>query len=740
MNPYAYRTAGIAIKAMSNLSRARFRIRGEEQIPKGALIFVVNHFTRFETIFLPYLINRLTRKTVWSLADDKLFAGGLGSLLNKLGAVSTRNPDRDLLIVKTLLTGEAAWVVFPEGRMVKNKKVFDSDGRAGDRFMIVSGEGIHPPHTGAATSALRTEFYRERLRRMLLTAPDEARRLKDLFKIDDLAPVVNQETWIVPVNLTYYPLRARANILNRLAELFVGEMTERAAEEIMTEGSMLLSGVDIDVRFGEPIRIAGYLKSRAVQADIASPEPIGFDDPITCRTMLGKTARKIMERYMTSIYKMTTVNHDHLLATLIRYMPGDHIDEQELRRRAYLAAVTLNFDKMGIFRHDTLAMNQISLLTDDRFDRITNFIELARQKGVLVEKDGLLAKSVDLMETQEFHQVRIDNPVAVAANEIEPLTPLLEGLKFLASQSSLVIRNQLRSYLVENARTEFEKDYGIFEIAGESKDREVGRPFLIEDGSRELGIVLVHGYMAAPMEVRALAAHLAKLGCPVYTPRLRGHGTAPEDLAGRRHLEWVDSVAEGYVLMKTLCRRVVVGGFSFGAGLALDLCTRVDDIAGVFAIAPPMKLQDFSARFIPAVNFWNKMMKKINFESAGRQFIENKPENPHINYFRNPLSGLMEMERLMNHLEEKISRIAIPALIIQSLADPVVHPDGSMRIFKRLSSADKEYLLVNTERHGIINGKGSERIFAAVEGFIRKLMENDLPAEKKSIPDLRIIE
>lgn len=724
MNSYAYRTAGLAIKTLTNMSRAKFRIHGEALIPKGSLIFVVNHFTRMETIFLPYYINRLTRRTIWSLADYNLFAGGLGTLLNRLGAVSTRNPDRDLLIVKTLLTNEASWIIFPEGRMVKNKKVYDAEGRAGDQFMIVSAEGTHPPHTGAATFALRAEFYRERLRRMLQTAPDEAQRLKEMFRMDDLSPVLKNETWIVPVNLTYYPLRARENNLNRLAELFIGEMTERAAEEIMTEGSMLLSGVDVDIRFGEPIRIANYIKSRAVQADIATPEPINFDDPIASRNMLRKTARKIMERYMTSIYRLTTVNHDHILATLIRYMPGKQIDEQELRRRAYLAAATLDFHKMGIFRHESLSMNQISLLTDDRFDKITNFIEFAKQREVLVENEGVLVKTVDLSETpeSEFHQVRIENPVVVAANEVEPLSLLQKSLKLLALQPNTRVRNQLWRCLVEKADLDFEKDYAGFEIPGESKDREVGRPFLIKGGSRELGIVLVHGYMAAPLEVRALAEHLARIGCWIYVPRLKGHGTSPEDLAGRRHMEWIDSVAEGYVIMKTLCRRVIAGGFSFGAGMALDLCTRVDDLSGVFAISPPMKLQDFSAHLIPAVNFWNKLMKKINYESAGKQFIENKPENPHINYSRNPLSGVMEMERLMNQLEDKISRITIPALIIQSYADPVVDPDASLRIFKTISSKDKEYLLVSTNRHSILNGDESKRIFVAVENFVRKML------------------
>lgn len=720
MNPFAYRMAGYAVKALSSLSRARMRTYGRENIPKGALIFAINHFTRIETLLIPYQLHRLTGLTFWNLADDELFDAGLAGIFNRLGVVSTRNPDRDRLVVKTLLTGEAAWIVFPEGRMVKSKKVYDPAEKALGRFRIASPAGPHPPHTGTATLALRTEFYRQRIRRLKDLFPEEIDRLARLYQIDQISDTLNIETFIVPVNVTYYPMRARENALSRLAELFIGELSERMMEEIFTEGTMLLSGVDMDIRFGEAIRIANYLKSAAVQKDISSLKPISFDDPIPSRPMLRKTATKIMERYMSAIYGMTTVNHDHLLVTLLKYYPYAEIDEKDLRRRAYLAT-TLNLQKMKINRHDSLVQNQIHLLTDDRYKKIDNFISLAVDKKIIRGQGDKFVKMVDFSESGEFHRVRLDHPAVVIANEIEPLTQLQEQLEALALQPGLRVKHRLREYLVNNAAFAYERDYAAYAIPGESKGADVGAPILIRGKSRQTGIVLVHGYMAAPLEVRALAEYLGDQGYWVYVPRLKGHGTAPEDLAGRGHMEWVESVEEGYVIMADLCRKIVVGGFSAGAGLALDLCTRVDNIAGVFAVSPPFKLHDFSARFVPAVNLWNRLMKRINVASARKEFVENRPENPHINYSRNPLSGLMELERLMDQLGDKLSGIAIPALIVQSYADPVVHYEGSLKIFKLLGSQQKEYLMVNQARHGIVNGDGADRIFKVVREFIRGL-------------------
>ena len=723
MRPFAYKTARYAIKAFSDLTRANIRIYGEKEIPRGSVLFAVNHFTRMETFFIPYYIHRLTGQTIWALAADELFAGGLKNLLDHLGAVSTKNPDRDRLMVKSLLTGEASWVIFPEGRMVKTKKVYDSTGKQKGRFLIAAPDGAHPPHSGTASLALRTQFYRERYRRMRKTHPEEAARILRMFDIDDPAPVLNHETWIVPVNLTYYPIRARENLFSRMAGRFAGDLSERMIEEIMTEGTMLLAGVDVDMRFGTPIRVAPYLKSKAIQADVASPHPINFDDTLSSVSMMRKTAVKIMERYMSTIYALTTVNHDHLFASILKFFPSKKISRQEFKQRIFLAA-SLCFECMDFYRHDSLTRNQIHLLTDDRFYKIANFVELAIAKGVIRAENNDFIINPDFCEISDFHCARLDNPLAVVANEIEPLLKLQENLRQIARDHPLRIKYRIKQALIQKARFDFEKAYHRFAVEGESRPKSVGAPFLVRGKEKDVGVVLIHGYMAAPLEVRALAEYLGNQGFRTYAPRLKGHGTAPEDLAAATYMEWVESVEEAFVIMDEICQKVVVGGFSTGAGLALDLATRVDRLAGVFAISPPFKLQDFSARFVPAVNFWNKLMNKLNVETAKKEFVENQPENPHINYFRNPISGILELDRLMDQIETKLPNIRVPALIIQSLGDPVVNSSGSFKIFKQLGAKDKEYLMVNYERHGIINGKGSERIFRMVGDFLLRLKDD----------------
>jgi esterase/lipase len=164
-----------------------------------------------------------------------------------------------------------------------------------------------------------------------------------------------------------------------------------------------------------------------------------------------------------------------------------------------------------------------------------------------------------------------------------------------------------------------------------------------------------------------------------------------------------------------------VGGFSAGALLAMDLAARVQDIKGVFAVCPSMRLQDFSSRFVPAVDVWNRVMKKVRLNGAKKEFVENQPENPHINYFRNPVSGVLELERLMDAVDDKLSDIKMPALVVQSLKDPVVRPSGSRRAFDRIGSEDKSYILFNFDRHGILLGQDSGKVHNSIWNFIKEL-------------------
>lgn len=715
MNRHAYLATGHVIALMQALSRVNVNIHGRENIPAGSLIFVVNHFTRIETILLPYHIYHLTSQPVWSLANPAMFTGNFGQLLEAVGAVSTRAPDRDRVIVKSLLTGEANWIIFPEGCMVKDKLFVEHA-----RYAVSCAGGRRAPHTGAATLALRTEFYRQRLRRLASELPAEAQRLQQLFGIDDLQPVLAGKTAIVPVNITYYPLRARENALSRLAGLFLGGMAAKYHEELLTEGAMVLAGVDIDIRFGRPMEVGACLACNPILQDMFSPQRIDFDDRLPSRQAMRRESYRLMQRYMTAIYEHTTVNHDHLFASLLRSLPFRSFTERDFRRRAYLLATSPAL--AGLHRHQSLESGQTALLTDDRHHKIREFMALAVETGV-IRRDGntYVKDPAKFSSPFDLNRARIDNPIGVIANEVLPLK-LLQREALLTAWLPAMFSGPLASKrLLARAQQEYAADYLAFFRNGESKARDIGSPFLLKGRSRKVGVVLVHGFLAAPREMAGLAEFLGRQGLWVAVVRLKGHGTSPEDLALRSGEDWRESVNSGYAALSIICEQVFLVGFSFGGGLALDCAVRNSAVAGVVAISPPLKLQDFSSRFAPSLEKWNRLMAAVHYQKGKREFLELSPEHPDINYHRLPVAALVALEEFMSDLEEQLPQIRTPALIIQAQGDPVVDPQGTKQLFEQLGSPQKYYRLFDFTRHGILAGEGAAMVYSAIGEFIENV-------------------
>jgi esterase/lipase len=319
-----------------------------------------------------------------------------------------------------------------------------------------------------------------------------------------------------------------------------------------------------------------------------------------------------------------------------------------------------------------------------------------------------------------FHTIRRENPYLVILNEVEYLGRLTRLLHRIAWRPGWVLRRGLRRELCRTDRDQFVDDYLTHRRENESKPVHIGAPFLLTRLRKRIGVLVVHGYLAAPEEVRPLANFLYRQGCIVYRPRLRGHGTSPEDLAGRTWEDWLASVERGYLILANMCRDVVLGGFSMGAGLALlAAAANLPKVRAVFAINPPAKLRKKSAKLVPAVALWNRLVDRISTAYNHRHFIPNDPENPEINYSRNPVSSLNELLELMDRVSDRLEEITVPTLVIQGSEDPVVHPEGTEELYQKLGARDKELTVFPAARHVIIRGEGSERVFARVWQFVR---------------------
>jgi carboxylesterase len=286
-----------------------------------------------------------------------------------------------------------------------------------------------------------------------------------------------------------------------------------------------------------------------------------------------------------------------------------------------------------------------------------------------------------------------------------PLTkPGLTTDKLLSDESALFIQ-------------EYETHY----TAGESKPRDVGMPFFLHAPASDTGVLLIHGLMAAPAEVREWADFLHAKGLTVYAPRLAGHGTSSEDLSTRNYHDWLNSVDRGHAILKTCCKKILIAGFSTGAGLALQsVILKPHDFEAVIAVSAPLRFKSFSSRFAELLNGFNHRCSLLGLRGLALEFMKNDADNPHINYLLCPVSAFVQVKALMREVRRSLAGVGIPALVNQGKHDPKVGPQSGPAIFRCLGTDKKQFAWIDFNKHGVVRGKVAREVCQEVESFLER--------------------
>jgi esterase/lipase/1-acyl-sn-glycerol-3-phosphate acyltransferase len=694
------------------------RLHGVENMPNRPVIYVINHFTRLETILMPYIIKKNINKVAVSLAPESFFSGRMKEFLDNVGAVSTADPNRDKIFINALLTDSHPVIIFPEGQIIKDKKIVEKG-----KYIVYNSGIRRPPHSGAARIALLAEFMREKLRTFQLRG-DKASiaRIASRFDFDpaDAGKIINKETCIVPVNITYYPIRAQENALSKLAGKIFQNISTCFQEELEVEGPIILGKVDIDINFGRPIPVKSYLSAKWKPKRMTADQNVYLNmEDFKKISAFRKICVRLMYDYMNAIYSMTTINHDHIISYILTNYRQDSFNENDFKKRIFLAIEHLR--AIGLPNcHTSLYKKQFYLLTDDYHEKYENFIEDAVAGNYIKRENGVITKNSERFSAQsDFHTIRKDNIIEVLRNEIEPLRNLTRVIDWQKHIPAFFIKWKVRNTFIRLEKELFEKDYKQYYLEGESKPKNIGEPFFLKRFFSNKGIILVHGYMAAPEEIRPLADYLHKNGYNVYGVRLRGHGTAPEDLAIRNWEKWYNSASRAYIIMKNSVGTFSIAGFSMGGGIALlQAANKPGRFASVISINAPHQLKSIASKFAPFVVAWNTLLTKINVAKWKMEFVENEPENPHINYVRNPVRGGYELEKLMRFVENRLKNVVDPAFIIQASGDPVVDSVSGQEIFDRLGTKEKQLLWVDANHHGILRGVTAQQVSEEVLAFL----------------------
>jgi esterase/lipase len=701
----------------------------DAQIADGD-IFLFNHFARFETFIPQYLIYMETGDYCRSIAAREFFVEGdqFSNYLLRVGAVPDDLPGLLPFLAGEILRGHKV-VVFPEGGMVKDRRVLDP--RGSYSMYSRSAEERRKQHTGAAVLGLALEAFK----RAVINNHEagHSRRIDSWAESlgmnggDTLLDAARQPTHIVPANITFYPIRVRDNLLRQGAELLNRGLSRRLSEELLIEGNILLRDTDMDIRLCKPVRVTDCWRwwdrpllervtSRLDSLDdaFALRPDAGRWDRRLLATRLRRNAMRLRDDYMHRMYMGVTVNLSHLASSLVLGLVDrdkDAIDDAHFHRMLYLAVKRLQSEPEVHLHRSLRNPEAYGGLIEGKCAGLDQFLRTASKTDLVQHVDGDYQFLPKLRAEHTFDEVRLENLVEVYANEAAPVRGVAYSVKEALDEAASITAETLARLRFDDELIGYEWDRREFsklryrEINEAETATESGEPFLLmPQKPRALGVVLVHGFLASPAELREFADELFELGYPVLGVRLKGHGTSPWDLRERSWRDWQDSVRRGYSIMADLAPRVALVGFSTGGALSLILASeRPPRLAGVVAAAPPMKFQDRGMRFVPLVHSANRLVRWMSSFEGVKPFQTNESEHPGLNYRQMPVRGLYELTVLVDALKASLPRVACPVTLIQGNEDPVVVPEAVHGIVERLPEVPVELKIVDSQRHGIIN-------------------------------------
>lgn len=730
INPDTYRWTYHAMKTLFKVLSLTIRTHGNKSAWQNGNIFLFNHFARFEALIPQYLIYEKTKLYSRSIASKELFTDNIfGRYLSELGGIPN-NADSLMYHVSKDILQQQKLVAFPEGGIVKDRRMLDEKGRY--RIYSRSHDERRKLHTGPAVIALAIAIFKQAVRQIKQNNNDKlllqwANEL-GFDSTQTLLRVCETPTIIIPCNITFYPLRISGNALKDSVQFFVDNLHKRLSEELLIEGNFLLKDTDMDIHLGEPIIAEDYWTKieSSITASFVKNSELSLNEIFNkvqndtawssylFRLNYQRNTNKIRDDYMHAIYSNVTVNIAHIASTLIMHFVDQgkqHVNKRKLHHLIYCTIKLLQKDESLNF-HRTL--KNPSIYRNLLMTKSETFNQFLRgvYKAKLLESQGVYYNfTYNLTSKTDFDSIRYKNPLVVYANEVASLPPIQSAIKTSLAFKFNKKLEKFAAMRFEDELLEYHWDLAQFQ---EKKHEEINQqqkisehsalPYLLKpDNHNGECVVLVHGLLSSPAELRQLGDKFYRLGYIVVGCRLKGHGTSPWDLHTRTWQDWQQSLRQSIKIAQCYTKLIHLVGFSSGSLLALmAACNKNLHISSVTACSTPIILKDPMVQLVKAADFTNKIIKKVSGFEGIMPFKENKPEHPHINYHHTPISAINQLLLLIKKTMLRIKKIRCPTLLIQGNNDPVVDASSLSEISSRIPNELLTHHWVNSNRHGIL--------------------------------------
>jgi len=244
------------------------------------------------------------------------------------------------------------------------------------------------------------------------------------------------------------------------------------------------------------------------------------------------------------------------------------------------------------------------------------------------------------------------------------------------------------------------------------------QPFYFE-GDNNTAILLIHGWTSTPYEVRRLGSFLNEAGFTVSGPMLKGHGTFPKELEGVSWEEWLEDMRKEYIRLRNSHEKVIIGGTSIGASLAILLAIEFSEIAGLILLATPYKIKAEKLAVVFAKT--SRLINSYNNKYYPPTFGARTTVTRLISYQSYPIESALEVFELIKRSRENVAKVKQPCLMIQSSSDHVVTKKSLEHLYDNIGSERKEMQYVHRAYHTFISDIKNEKVFEDILNFIKPL-------------------
>lgn len=236
-------------------------------------------------------------------------------------------------------------------------------------------------------------------------------------------------------------------------------------------------------------------------------------------------------------------------------------------------------------------------------------------------------------------------------------------------------------------------------------------------GNNNIGILLIHGFTGTPSELIPLGDYLKDRGYTVNAPLLSGHGTTPEDMRATRWTDWWNSVLDGYdKLAASDIKNIYAIGLSMGGCFSLYL-SLYRDVAGVVSMCAPVWIRDYKVKLVDWVRFFIPYVKRtVPKPEYVEQYL--------IPYDRTPLDCIVSLKSYLSSFRKSLSKINVPALILQSRNDESILPESAIYIYENISSSKKRLSWYERSGHIITVDRERDKLFSEINDFLSELTVN----------------